>query len=85
MIITPNILQMLRCPADGGSLVLADRQLVDQVNAAIRNGTARDQLDARIDEPIDAGVVNAAGDRLYPIRNNITTLIADNAIRITAG
>ncbi len=82
MIITSDILQMLRCPADGGALVLADRELVEQVNVAIRNGTARDQLDARIDAPIDAGVVNSARDRLYPIRENIPTLIADNAIRI---
>lgn len=82
MIITPDILQILRCPASGGALVLADRQLVEQVNEAIRSGTARDQLDARIDEPIDAGLVNTDADRLYPIRDNITTLIADDAIRI---
>ncbi|TWU16477.1 Trm112 family protein [Allorhodopirellula heiligendammensis] len=82
MIITPNILQMLRCPAGGGALVLADRQLIERVNAAISDGTARDQLDARVDEPIDAGVVNTARNRLYPIRDNITTLIADDAIRI---
>lgn len=82
MIITPDILQILRCPAGGGSLVLADRQLIDQVNEAIRTGVARDQLDARVDEPIDAGMINTVGDRLYPIRDSITTLIADDAIRI---
>lgn len=82
MIITPDILQILRCPADGGVLVLADRQVVAQVNTAISNAAARDQLDARVDTPIDAGLVNAAGDRLYPIRDNITTLIADDAIRL---
>lgn len=82
MRITPDILQILRCPAGGGPLVLADRQLIDQVNDAIRCGDARDQLDARVDEPIDAGMINTAGDRLYPIRDSIATLIAEDAIRI---
>lgn len=82
MLITPDILQILRCPADGGALVLANRQMIDQVNEAIRAGIARDQLEARVDEPIDAGMVNTTGDRMYPIRNSITTLIADEAIRI---
>ncbi|TWT66104.1 Trm112 family protein [Allorhodopirellula solitaria] len=82
MIMTPDILQMLRCPADGGALVLADRQLIDQVNAAIADGTARDQLDTRVDDPIDAGVLNSTKTRIYPIRDNIATLIADDAIRV---
>ncbi|EMI57918.1 hypothetical protein [Rhodopirellula sallentina] len=82
MMITPDILPILRCPHGGDALVLADAGLVERVNQAIADGTARDQLGTRIDTPIDAGMVNPAGDRLYPIRENITTLIADDAVQI---
>ncbi|MCM2371626.1 Trm112 family protein [Aporhodopirellula aestuarii] len=83
MMITPDILPILRCPCGGDALVLADVHVIERVNAAIAAGTARDQLGTRVEEPIDAGLVNQAGDRLYPVREDIATLIADSAIRIS--
>lgn len=80
--ITPDILPILRCPAGGGPLVLAESALIERVNEAIVQGNVRDQLGVRVDTPIDAGLINTTGDRLYPIRQNITTLIADNAFQI---
>jgi uncharacterized protein YbaR (Trm112 family) len=80
--ITPDILPILRCPADGGPLVWAQPELVIRVNEAIKSGDARDQLDARVDTPIDAGLVNRSADRLYPVRDEIATIVAENAIRI---
>ncbi|MBB3209892.1 uncharacterized protein YbaR (Trm112 family) [Rhodopirellula rubra] len=82
MMITPDILPILRCPFGGDSLVLAEPELVERVNEAISAGAARDQLGTRVETPIDAGMVNSAKDRLYPVRENIATLIADSAIQI---
>lgn len=82
MTITPDILPILRCPAGGGVLTLADADVIDRINAQIAAGTARDQLDTRVESPIDGGLVPAARDRLYPIRQNIPTLIAEDAIRL---
>lgn len=82
MTITPDILPILRCPAGGGPLTLADAELVERLNAQIAAGTARDQLDTRVEAPIDGGLVPANADRLYPIRENIPTLIVENAIRL---
>ncbi|WDQ16724.1 Trm112 family protein [Rhodopirellula sp. P2] len=78
--ITPDILPILRCPADGGQLLLADEPLIQRVNQAIAEGTARDQLDERVTDPIEGGLVNSQADRLYPIRGGIPTLIVDEAI-----
>ncbi len=80
--ITPDILPILRCPSDGGPLAWAQPELVNCVNESINSGDARDQLDTRVDAPIDAGLVNQSADRLYPVRDQIATLVAENAIRI---
>jgi len=82
MMITPDILPILRCPMGGGALVLAEPDLVERVNEAISQGKARDQLGTRVEFPIDAGLVNSALDRLYPVRDEITTMIAESAIRL---
>jgi uncharacterized protein YbaR (Trm112 family) len=62
---------------------LADDPLIQRVNQAISDGTARDQLDERVTAPIDGGLVNSTADRLYPIRGGIPTLIVDEAIGLT--
>ncbi|MCC9645270.1 Trm112 family protein [Rhodopirellula sp. JC740] len=82
--ITPDILPILRCPADGGQLTLADGELVERINAAIAAGSARDHLDERVTTPIEGGLVNSSANRLYPIRDGIPTLIVDEAI-VTTG
>lgn len=82
MTISPDILPMLRCPVGGGPLTLADAKLVEHVNEQIKSGTARDYLDGRVDTLIEAGLVPRPPDRLYPIREGIASLIADEAIRL---
>lgn len=82
MKMTPDILRILRCPAGGDALVLAESELIERVNEAVAEGRVRDQLDVRVDLPLDAGLINTARDRLYPIRADIATLIAEQAIRV---
>ncbi|ELP30929.1 Trm112 family protein [Rhodopirellula baltica] len=81
--ITPDILPILRCPSSGGQLTLADESLIQRVNQAIRDGNARDQLEERVTDPIEGGLINSPADRLYPIRGGIPTLIVDEAIGLT--
>lgn len=82
MTITPDILPMLRCPAGGGGLTWADANLVAGVNEKIAQGEARDQVDSRVETPIEGGLVTRNGDRLYPVRDGIPTLIIEDAIRL---
>tara|TARA_R110002049_G_scaffold4601_5_gene32749 strand:- start:1047374 stop:1047577 length:204 start_codon:yes stop_codon:yes gene_type:complete len=61
---------------------MADDSLLAKLNDQIGQGTLRDALDQKVDQPLQAGLVTASGTRLYPIRGGIPTLIADEAIPI---
>jgi len=78
--IDPELLQMLRCPIDGIPLQLASESVVARLNEAIAQGEARDRMDQKLTDPVDAALVTADGRRGYPIRHGIPTLIADEAI-----
>ncbi len=82
--IDAKLLRMLRCPADHSPLAIADKALVSRLNAAIERGEVRDRADQKVIEPIQAGLVTADQKWLYPIRGNIPTLIADQAIATAA-
>lgn len=80
--VAAKLISLLRCPIDGAALELADESLVTRVNQAIEAGTARDRQDQKITAKIDAGLVGPGGKRLYPVRQGIPTLIADQAIEL---
>lgn len=80
--VTAKLISLLRCPVDGTTLELADETLVNRVNAAIEAGEARDRQDQKITDKIDAGLVDAGRKRVYPVREGIPTLIADQAIEL---
>jgi len=74
--------EFLRCPEDRSELTLAGEGLVRRVNAAIRAGRLSNRGGRAIDETIDAGLIRAAGDMLYPIVHGIPLLLRDEAIPI---
>lgn len=78
--IDPKFVQMLRCPIDKTSLNVADAALIDAVNQAIACGDAFDRIDQKVEQPIDGGL--CSGSWLYPIRDDIPSLVADEAIRL---
>lgn len=78
--IEPKLVAVLRCPETGQRLEIAQKTLVQQVNAEIRSGRLRDHQDQKIDREIGDGLVTGDGARLYPIRDEIPTLIVDESI-----
>jgi uncharacterized protein YbaR (Trm112 family) len=78
--IRPEFVLMLRCPVDGSSLELADQALIQAVNEAIGRSEAHDRIDQKVERVIDGGL--RSGKWLYPIRDGIPTLVADEAIAI---
>ena len=78
--IDPKLLAMLRCPIDGSELQIAEASLVQRVQTAIQQGTARDRLEQQVSENVEGGLVNHSQTWFYPIRNGIPTLVADEAI-----
>ena len=77
-----NLPEFLRCPEDHSELTPASEELIRQVNVAIRAGRLSNRGGRAIDETIDAGLIRAAGDLLYPIVHGIPLLLRDEAIPI---
>ena len=77
-----QLLGILRCPQDHTALAEADGGLLAQVNSAIRDGRVSNHSGKRLSQPIDGGLVRAAGDVLYPIVDGIPLLLRDEAIAL---
>lgn len=79
-----ELLRILRCPIDGKMLKIAEESLISGLNESISRGEIRSRQDQRVTLPIESGLLGGEGKWLYPIRNGIPTLIADEAILIPA-
>jgi uncharacterized protein YbaR (Trm112 family) len=77
-----ELLEILRCPEDHTPLTPASDALLDQVNAAVRAGRLLNRGGERVEQLLDAALVRAAGDVLYPIVDEIPVLLLDEAITL---
>ncbi len=80
--IEPKLVAVLRCPESGQRLEVAENALIQRVNAAIGKGQLRDRQDQRIEAPVCAGLVTGDGQRLYPVRDQIPTMIVGESIAL---
>jgi len=78
--LTPDLLQILRCPETHQKLTPADATLVTRINSAISGKTISNRGGQPIGENIDGGLVREDGKFLYPIRSNIPVMLIDEAI-----
>jgi uncharacterized protein YbaR (Trm112 family) len=79
---TPKQLELLRCPKDRTHLTEASKQLVEEINLAIRDGQVANMGGKPVDQFIEGGLVRAAGDILYPVIEQIPVLLHDEAISL---
>lgn len=78
--LTPDLLQILRCPETHQKLTPADAALVTRINSAITGKTIRNRGGQAVADNIDGGLVREDGKFLYPIRGNIPVMLIDEAI-----
>lgn len=80
--IDAQLLAMLRCPQTGHPLIQATNDQITQVNASIAAKACRDASGELVSEPIQSGLVSQCGTWLYPIRDAIPTMIAEESIKL---
>ena len=82
--IDQKLLSMLRCVISGTPLRPAEPSFVEKMNELIKRGELRDRQDQRISEGLDEGLISETGGLMYPVRNGIVCMVADEAIVLPA-
>lgn len=82
--IREELLKILLCPVDQQPLTLADADLLDRVNDAIRDGQLANQSGQQVEDLIDQGLVSQNRERLYLVYEDIPKLVAEEAVSLAA-
>jgi len=78
--IDKDFLQMLACPETRQALDEASRDLLAKVNARIASGELKTKGGTVVKDPLESALVRRDGKILYPIRDRIFVLLADEGI-----
>ena len=80
--INESLLKIVVCPLSRQPLRVAERSFVDRLNQAIAAGQVKDRAGRPIASPVEEGLLRQDGLLLYPVRDGIPVLLADEAIPI---
>jgi uncharacterized protein YbaR (Trm112 family) len=78
--IDPELLNLLRCPQTAQPVRPATDDELVMVNAKIASGMCRDASGELVHESLKAGLVSECETWLYPIRDSIPAMIAEESI-----
>lgn len=80
MAIDELLLKILVCPETKQPVTLAEPALIANINRKIEAGAVKSKGGSQVGTPIDAGLIRADGQVLYPIREDIPIMLIDEAI-----
>ena len=78
--IDADLLKILCCPETHQEVRLAERAVIDELNRQIAARTLKNCAGQSVQEKIEGGLLRADGKVLYPIRNNVPVMLADEGI-----
>jgi uncharacterized protein YbaR (Trm112 family) len=74
--------EILVCPVTRQTLQLADAPLLARINRAVEAGRLQDQLGRAVSQPLTEGLVREDGKVMYPVRDGIPVMLADEGIAL---
>ena len=80
--VDPELLEILVCPETHQALRLAERELLNRLNQAIRSGGVTNRGGKDVADPIEEGLVRKDDKILYPVREDIPIMLIDEAIEL---
>jgi uncharacterized protein YbaR (Trm112 family) len=81
-VISEEFLRLVRCPISRTALTAADEHLIARLNEAVAAGRIANRIGEVLSRPLDGGLVNQDRSWLFPVYNDIPTLMADAAIAL---
>ncbi|MDG2408566.1 MAG: hypothetical protein P8M53_06125 [Pirellulales bacterium] len=78
----PELLKLLICPETGQSLILANDQLLSELNSDIQGGQVRNLAGVTLTQSLDGALIREDNQVLYPISDGIPALLSDEAIKL---
>ena len=82
MALSPDLLEILRCPDDRTPLKLAEPDMLEKLNAAIEAGSIKNKEGKAVSEKVDAGLLREDGKIVYPVRDDIPVLLIDEGLPV---
>lgn len=80
MTLDQELLDILVCPETKQPVSLADAELLDRLNARVRDGTLENRAAQTVAEPLDAALVREDRVVCYAIRDDIPIMLIEEAI-----
>ena len=77
-----KLLEIICCPETYQSLKLANPELVTELNQRVQKGVLLSRSGEDVKEKIDEGLIREDGKILYPVRQNIPTLLIEQGIQL---
>ncbi len=78
----PEFVKILVCPDNRTPVRVASEKEICDLNQRIEEGILQNIGGRKVNEKIDGGLIREAGDRLYPVRNNIPVMLVEEAIQL---
>jgi uncharacterized protein YbaR (Trm112 family) len=82
MSVSPDLLEILVCPETRQPVALASREVLDGVNARIRQGSLRNRGGQPVTQELREALVREDGRVLYPIDDGIPVMLIEESIEL---
>ena len=82
MALSPDLLEILRCPENRTTLEVADAALVAKLNEAVAAGTLKNKGGEAVSEKLDSGLVREDKAIVYAVRDDIPVMLVEEGIAL---